>query len=329
MGAKKIHKKQVGLTKVVADTTQIISGATKQVAEAAIVMAETVKSSPFAKDVENLVYWVDKRNQEIKADQYEVDPNTMPTLVKVISGGEDAINSLPVDEKQKYASYFKRNSARIMLLTAINPLIGLGSTGAELAASGLISKKTGIGATVAGAGFLGLSLAASPILPLGTFAWSVGNLFSYLGAGLFAFGGSATLFKSVEKLPQGKMIAEVFDKTQSECNKCCEQVEANLQVIDELLSEKIKITVDVLQATSKKIAITIDDAVHSDQNIRIMQYQQIVLDQYNNQIRIQQELSELVAKYDSVKLENEKLSKQIAEYSSNMQKLICGSEYLK
>lgn len=328
MASKKTRKKQVDLTKAVSETARIISGTTKQVTEKALEIAGTTKGL-FAKDVEDLAHWVEKRNQDIKSERYEINPDTLPTLAKVISGGEAEISRLPEEDKKKYTDYFKRNASRITVLTAINPLIGIGTAGAEMAASGLISTKASVGAAATGAGILGVSLVASPILPLGGFAWSVGSLLSYLGVGLFAFGGGATLFKSVEKLPQGKLIADVFDKTKDECNKCCEQIESNLRVIDELLSEKVQIAVDALQSTSKKIAITIDDAVHSDQNMRIMQYQQIVLDQYNSQITIQQELSELVEKYNAIRIENERLTKQVVEYRNNMQQLICGSEYLK
>ena len=327
---KKGHKKQIDLASAVTNTKQIISDAKKQVSERVLEITEKPKNSAFTNDVDELIQWVENRNNNIKAEHYEIDPKTLPTLVKVISGGESEINSLPKSEKEKYLNFFKHNSSKIALLTAINPLVGLSTTGAELSASGLMSKEVGIGTLAAGAGILGLSLAASPLLSclsVGSLAYT--GLFSSLGLGLFSLGSGATIFKSIENLPQGKLIVDLFDKTQDEYITCCKQFETNLQILDKLLSEKIKNTADALQSASKKIAIIIDDAIHSDQNMRIMQYQQIILNQYNSQVEIQQGLSELVTKYNSVKLENEKLNKQIIEYRNNMQKLICSSEYLK
>lgn len=336
MATKKDKKDQTNLAKKVKATTELISSTTKhvaeQVTEKAFVAVGAVKET-FGKDVEDLVNWVEKRNQEIKSEHYEVNPDSLPTLAKVITGGEAEIAKLPEDEKKKYTNYFKRNTSRIALLTAINPVVGLGTAGAEMAASGLISTKASVGTTVAGAGIVGASLAASALSPISYIAWSaMGTLLpplKLIGLGLVAFGSSATLFKSIEKLPQGKLIVAAYDKTQAEYNKCCEKVEANLYAIDKLLSEKMKRAAEALQSTSRKIAVTIDDAVHSDQNMRLMQYQQIVLDQYNSQLQIRKELADLEEQYNAIKLENEKLAKQILSLRDSMQMLVCGSEYLK
>ena len=99
MASKKTRKKQVDLTKAVSETARIISGTTKQVTEKALEIAGTTKGL-FAKDVEDLAHWVEKRNQDIKSERYEINPDTLPTLAKVISGGEAEISRLPEEDKK-------------------------------------------------------------------------------------------------------------------------------------------------------------------------------------------------------------------------------------
>ena len=97
----------------------------------------------------------------------------------------------------------------------------------------------------------------------------------------------------------------------------------------QFLATTIKNAVDTLEDASKKIAITIDDAIHADQNMRIMQYQEIILRQHNAIIQMEETFSQLFDAYNIPKSQNEQLTKQIASYRATMQILICGSEFLK
>ena len=75
--------------------------------------------------------------------------------------------------------------------------------------------------------------------------------------------------------------------------------------------------------------INIDDAINSDQNLRLMQYQEIVLKQYNNQHEIETALLKIVESYNKLKIENEELLKRIAEYEDNGKLCMVANEYLK
>ena len=296
------------------------------------------KTTAIHKDVDALVDWVAHRNDILQQENTVVEQTKfedLPVLGKVIFGGEVAIKKLPDEERNQYAEYFKKNGARITVLTAVNPLFGLGVLGVEAAASGLVSAKASVGTTAVGAGLVGLSKVAIASIPssasvsaISKALWYVPGL-QYVGVGLFALGAGATLFKTVEKLPQGKKLAELFTEAQNQHNECYIKLESNINVMGKVLSDKIKSATAKLEETSKKIAITLDDALHADQNLRLMQYQEIVLKLYNSQSEIKQTLTELTDKYNELQIENEKLSKKIVEYRINMQTLACSSEYLK
>ena len=306
----------------VTDTAKEITGLSK---------AEQEKAS-IRQDVDDAVNWVKMRNQNIMNGEIEIEKSSIPTLAKVIFGGENRFQLLSEEDKIKYSNYFKRNGSRIALLTAINPAIGIGVASAELASSGLIPNEVSAGAAVAGAGIIGASALASTLTPVSYVAWSALQFIPQvrlIGIGLFAFGAGTALFKSVSKLPQGQRIAEVFEETQSFYNDCYKKIEANTLAMEQILRSKIQDAVEVLGDVSKKVAITIDDAVHSDQNMRIMQYQEIVLKQYNSQKKIRETLTELINSYNKLKIENDQLTMQIHALEANLQTLVCGSEYLK
>ena len=324
-------------------TKNAFMGASKNFAEKARQVTDTAKEiTGFSKlelekasirqDVDDTVNWVKQRNQSIMKGEVEVEKSSLPTLVNVIFGGENRFQRLSEEDKAKYTNYFKNNGSRIALLTAINPVLGIGVASAELASSGLISNNVSAGAAVAGAGIIGASALTATLTPLSYVARASLQFIPQvrlIGIGMFAFGAGTALFKSVAKLPQGQRIAEAFEETQSFCNDCYKKIEANTLAMELILVSKIQDAVEALGDASKKVAITIDDAIHSDQNMRIMQYQEIVLKQYNSQNKIKETLSELVSSYNSLKVENERLTMQIRALEANLQTLVCSSEYLK
>lgn len=330
--------------KITEGIAEITASSAKKVKEVAADLSNKMtgvskeKTTAIHKDVDNLIDWVAHRNHILKKENTVVEQTKfedLPVLGKVIFGGEVAINKLPDNERNRYADYFEKNGARITILTAVNPMLGFGVLGAEAAANGLVSAKVGVGTTAVGAGLLGLSKAAIASIPssasvsaISKALWYVPGL-QYVGVGLFALGAGATLFKAVEKLPQGKKLAELFTEAQNQHNECYIKLEQNINVMGKVLSDKIKNATMKLEETSRKIAIILDDALHSDQNLRLMQYQEIILKLYSSQSEIKQTLTELTDKYNELKIENEKLSNKIVEYRINMQTLACGSEYLK
>lgn len=286
----------------------------------------------ICQDVDDAVNWVKLRNQNIMKGEIEVEKSSIPTLIKVIFGGENRFQLLSEKDKIRYSNYFKRNGSRIALLTAINPAIGIAITSSELASSGLIPNEVSVGTAVTGAGFIGASALATLLTPVSYLSASALCFIppvSLIGMGLFAFGAGTALFKSISKLPQGQQITEVFEETQSFYNGCYKKIESNTLAMEQILCSKIQDAVESLGDMSKKVAIIIDDALHSDQNMRIMQYQEIVLKQYDSQKQIRATLAELISSYNKLKIENEQLTMQMHALEANLQTLVCSSEYLK
>lgn len=149
-----------------------------------------------------------------------------------------------------------------------------------------------------------------------------------VGIGMFAISAGTLLFKSKknkEKEEKAKKLQKVFERCQHDAKECYVKREENRKKIKEILSEKLKASVDFLSASSKKIAISIDDALNADQNLRIMQYQEIVLKQYESQNEIRKMFSELLDAYNKLVAENESLEQRIAAYEAHMK--ICGCAY--
>ncbi len=294
------------------------------------------KLTTIHKDVDELMDWVAQRNKNLKQGDSAVKSTRfedLPTLGKVIFRGELGIKELPADERSKYTEYFKKNGSRIAVLTAVNPMFGLGTLGAEAAANGLISTKASVGTAAAGAGLVGAGKIAIASIPSCLSASAMSGLafipgLQIVGASLFALGAGATLFKAVEKLPQGKKMVELFAEAQAQHNDCYIKLESNIIKIGDVLSDKIKQAAKQLEAASKKIAISIDDVVHSDQNLRIMQYNEILLGLFNNQAEIVETLSQ-IADCQVLIEENDDISKRINEHKISLQLLICSAEYLK
>lgn len=257
----------------------------------------------------------------------------MPTLMQLMIGGEKGISLMSDKDRENYRNFLRKNTTKLAILTAMNPAIGISAAGLEMAASGLISTKESIGTTITGAGIAGASILAPTLSPVSYTAWYAAKhlvpQLRVVGLGIMAFGISATLFKSIIKTPVGKMVSESFDSTQELYNECSRKFEANVRIIDELLSEKVMCAVKIMEDTSRKISITIDDALHSDSNMRLMQYQEIVLKQYNSQREIEKRLLDLQTQYNKIKIENDDLTRKMMAYEKNMQITVGVGELLK
>lgn len=324
------------------ETVEAVSDSAKKLADNAknMVGLSKEKTAAIHKDVDAAIDWVSKRNKALQtegAKGNEATVDNLPALGKVIFGGEEGIKQLPVGDRTKYIEYFKKNGTRLAALTVTNPIWGFGTIGAEAAATGLVSTKAAIGTASVGAGMAGASTIAAASIPSCLSASAMTGLsvipgLQLVGIGLLALGTGATLFKAIEKLPQGKRIAELFTETQNLHNECYMQVESNIAKIGDILSNRFKNAAEKLEATSKRIAISIDDIVHSDQNLRVMQYNEILLGLFNNQAaisKIQSEIFETLSQICPLIAENEELSKKINEHRINLQLLVCGAEYLK
>ena len=89
---------------------------------------------------------------------------------------------------------------------------------------------------------------------------------------------------------------------------------------DEVMKKKAEVFSKKFKDTSTKVAIILDDLAHNNVNKRIQQYNQIVLDQYNNQAELANEYKEILKEYNKLLEENEKLKKEVEK----LQRMISG-----
>ena len=252
----------------------------------------------------------------------------MPVLARVICGGEEEFGNLDVENREKYTKYFKDNKKTASALTLVTP----GTKGIDICAIASGTGATGafarMGAT--GVGALGFS-AASGLGLAGMGATAFIPALWPIGIRLLAISAGSVLAKSKkekEKAKRTEKLEEIFHGCQTGAQECNNQIDENNKKIKEILTKKLKKSVEALENASKKIAINIDDALHSDQNLRIMQYQEIVLKQYNSQNEIRKMLADLVEAYNKLVAENEQLAKKVAAYEANMRMCGCTNNYL-
>ena len=285
-------------------------------------------------DIDEAITWLEKRNKDIKTGNVEVKFETMPSLIKIILGGEESLKFLSKDEKEKYADYFKKNAARLSLLTIANPVVGMGTTGFEMAASGLVSTKTAVTVSTLSAGTIGLTTLAASSIPKSISVAAMKGMswipqVRMIGIGLFALGAGATIFKTIEKMPQGKRIIRIYDDAQEAFNSSYAQLDEIFNKMEDYIATKIKSSTEIAKEATKKIGIMIDDAIHSDQNKRIMQFQDIVYAQYEKHVEMEENLRELADAYKSLSVEKNKLIEKIRTMEVQMQMSLCLGEHAK
>lgn len=286
-------------------------------------------TSDIYTDIDVVTTWLDKRNSEIRNGQTDVYENDMPVLARVICGGENEITRLTPENRKKYEKFFKDNKKCVVGLT----LAGSGVVGTSIgavasgigAATAIASLGTGASTVAfASTAVSGLSLAgigATAFIPV---LWPVGISMLAIGAG--------SIFKRVkdkkEKADRAEKLERIFNESHENAQKCSEKIKANNKKIQLIISQKLKKSIETLANTSKKVATHIDDALNTDQNLRIMQYQEIILNQYNSHNEIRKMLAELVEAYNKLVAENEELSQKVAAYEANMKMCGCTNNYM-
>ena len=289
-------------------------------------MAE--KKNKMLEDIDEITSWLEMRNAEISKGKTDVVETHMPTLARVICGGEKEIEKLGTEDRKRYSKYFKDNKAQAAALT----LVGTGATGMSIGAVasgvGAVSTIAGLGAGGAAIGLSTLSgwsaasLGATAFVPA---LWPIGISMLAISAGSMF----AKAKKDKEREARSEKLEKVFNKSHTQAQKCNNKIKANNKKIKLILASKIKKSIEALSDASKKIAINIDDALNADQNLRIMQYQEIVLKQYNSQNEIRKMLSDLVESYNKLVAENEQLASQVAAYEANMRMCGCTSNLMQ
>lgn len=280
-------------------------------------------------DVDDIAIWLEKRNVEISMGQTEVSEKDLPVLARVICGGESEVALLEEHEREKYRKHFKDNKKNIASLT----LAAGGVT--ELSVASIASGASAVSAiatlgTCAGGAALGLSSIGVGLAGMGTIAlvpalWPV-------GISMLMFGAGSIFAKSKAKktnAPRSEKLEKTFNESSERAKECNEKIQENNKKIREILSQKISKAVESLSEFAKKISIRIDDALNTDQNLRIMQYQEIVLKQYNAQNEIRNALADLIDAYNKLVAENEELACKVAAYEATMKMCGCANNFLQ
>ncbi len=280
------------------------------------------KNNEILHDVNNTLTWLEKRNSEIQKGNTGVVEEEMPILARVICGGEKELNNLVDGDRKRYKRFFKdnKNVAAALTLTGLGTSgIGIGAIASGIGAVGTITTLgTGIGGATLGLTAAGLG--AATFIPA---LWPI-------GIGMLAFSMGRLIKKSKSK--EGEAISQkaekVYEDSQVGAKECYNKLEENNKKIAIIFSQKLNGICENLADVSKKISIKIDDAIHSDNNKRLMQYQEIVLKQYKSQKEIADMFEELKDAYNKLVVENEELVKKIAAYEANMKIVGCANNYI-
>lgn len=260
-------------------------------------------------DIQEMTEWLRK---EIKDIDNSVKNKTiiikdytnakLPTLATLLTFNEKEINKLSQDTKKRYEAFITNNKETISAITAMN----LGA--ATISGIGL-SSLAGAGGAIAGFGMAGFG-----VLGLGLL-----NPAFMVGAGVIM---GKHLLKKKRLQKEYQMYKEIYQEMGKECElktvDLREQFKENLKDMGMLFSSKAKKAMEVTKENSKKIAIQIDDAMNMDVNKRIMQYQEITLNQYKNQILLQENINDIIESYNNLVQENERLVSQIQEYEAKL-----------
>lgn len=98
---------------------------------------------------------------------------------------------------------------------------------------------------------------------------------------------------------------------------------------NKLLNEDLPNALAIAKEKSDKLKISIDDALNVDQNLRIMQYQRIVLNQYNKQYELEMTLDQIITSYNNLQVEMQNLLTHCIESDNTNLICISANEYLK
>lgn len=241
-------------------------------------------------DSEAIIKYVD----ELKKGK-KIGGKDAPAIVKLYINPDDKSVSNKKEEQMKLAK-------------------SVGGAGAMIAAAGLSKATIGaigiggvsslVGGTFAtGLGFAGLL--TTSVIP------GIGLPFMLAGLGIAA-GKAIMTFKNKEKT---KELKEKLESTNKYLVEICKKMEIQYKEKAEKYSKKIEELIkkysDIAKDKAKKAAIVIDDALNTDVNQRIMQYQQIALNQYADIKNLNDDFAELQKKYNET---IEELSNILSEY---------------
>lgn len=265
------------------------------------------------RDIEAMIKWLEEEKeklnqplQEVTAVSVTAKTQNMPVLYSVFNGQEEVLDD---DTKKRYKKLLSQRKELFASVAggavgtvALKGLTGIGSlTGMAGATSGL--------AGVAGFGMMGM--ASAGMEGLLTLAGPVG--IALLGGGMaFKF------VKKKAKSQEGKIASEKLEKLYENFQKGKEniqiKIQENVREMTELFEEYLPIALEKIKETSEKVMIQLDDFANMDQNKRIMQYQQIALNQYKEQQQLYDVLQHLQNTQQKTMKENQELLLRLQKY---------------
>lgn len=256
-------------------------------------------------DIVEMTVWLGKEVKKIETTQ-EPEKNGMaagrdlPVLYSVITLDEE---SLDAESKKRYKKYLEKGK------------VGALAGGIAAASSALTMAR---GASVITGG--GSALMVSPFL------FSVG----------IGIAGTALVLSRIkpknDRDVKGKCsekLADIYDLCGKRMEQLIKKIEKNTEGAEILFEKYVPEALQSLKEAAEKTAIHIDDVLNVDQNKRIMQYQEIVLEEYRSQKELRETMEKIVLAYNALIKENKKLAMEIEQYK-NVQGLcaVTNNEFL-
>lgn len=290
------------------------------------------KQDIIVNDVKELTNWLEKRSQNTDANTLPAKVENPPALYKIICEGESSLKSLDEERASAYSKFFKHNKKRLTALTipAATGIVGATSASTILGASastsvasllspslGVLGTSGAIGSAATGLGLISLSSLLLPVLGI--------------GAGVLAFNKFTNFkFSLAEKNEStSRSLEKIIKLEESKKYKYQEMLKECQERANKLLNEDLPNALAIAKEKSDKLKISIDDALNVDQNLHIMQYQQIVLNQYNKQYELEMTLDQIITSYNNLQVEMQNLLTHCIESDNTNLIYISANEYLK
>ena len=265
------------------------------------------------RDIEAMIKWLEEEKeklnqplQEVTAVSVTAKTQNMPVLYSVFNGQEEVLDD---DTKKRYKKLLSQRKELFASVAggAVGTVALKGLTGIGLL-TGMAGATSGL-AGVAGFGMMGMASAG------------MGGLLTLagpVGIALLSGGMDFKFVKKKAKSQEGKIASEKLEKLYENFQKGKEniqiKIQENVREMTELFEEYLPIALEKIKETSEKVMIQLDDFANMDQNKRIMQYQQIALNQYKEQQQLYDVLQHLQNTQQKIMKENQELLLRLQKY---------------
>ena len=254
------------------------------------------------RDIDAMIKWLEdekeKLNQPLQvttALSINEQKNNLPVLYSVFNGQEE---NLDEDVKKRYKKILSEKKAIMAGVAG-----GVVGKAAINSVTGAVIGKTALRGM---AGVTGIGIMS----PLG--------LMGPVGLALLGSGITYNFVQKKVKSKEGKNASEklenLYTSFQKGKEKIQEKIQKNGEEMTELFEEYLPIALEKIKDTSEKVMIQLDDLTNLDQNKRIMQYQQIALNQYKEQQQMYDVLKKLQETQYKIMTENKELVLRLQKY---------------